>query len=93
MTSYETFSTMFVFDEKILLNKMALDLSLRNCLDRLALYEEVTSDEECKQLIVSLQEKVKILTEEEWEDLKSFLPFDLPLTEEDLESGSNQDFE
>lgn len=84
MLDFMEFTRMFDFEEKLVLNRVALDMSKSRFLDHCAFSESVTTDDDCKSLMKVLLVKVEKLSDEEWDNLKSYLPFDVSVSDADL---------
>lgn len=83
---FKEFERMFDFEEKMFLNNNALGVSKTEFLNQCSFSCAVVDDEDCSFLVKRVMEKVEILSEEEWEELKQYIPFAVPVTEEDVES-------
>lgn len=77
----------FSDEEKMVLNRLAVNVSNDECCEQLLFGAEVTGDEDCVSLFSSLREKVASLSVEEWDNLQSFLPFETSVLEEDFDES------
>lgn len=84
MTLYDSLSMLFTVDEKIILNRSAVGVSLQEFCNLLSFFLAVVTDEDMCQCLTVLNDKVNSFDEEKWDALQSFLPFDVPFAEEDL---------
>lgn len=75
----------FNMDEKMVLNRVAGDLSKEEFLEQCDFSKMIAVDEDVDGLFDELKEKVASLSDEEWEALKKYLPFDVAVAEFDLD--------
>lgn len=87
MLALTEFSRMFDFEEKMVLNKSAVGVSKKAFLDQCSFSKAVTEDDECIALLSSVAEKVEKLSDEEWEELKQYIPFDVPVLDADVDEA------
>lgn len=78
-------SNYFDFEEKIILNRVGIGVSKKEGCDSISFGAKLTADEMLQATYLSLLNKVNALSDEEWEDLQNYLPFDTIVDEENLE--------
>ena len=82
----------FDIDEQIVINKTTANEQLKsfskaNLLKRIDFVLAINEDEEINNLYEGLKDKITLLTENEWEQIKDTLPFITPYSEDDLAAG------
>lgn len=82
---FNDFVKMFDFEEKMFLNNNALGASKGEFLNQCSFSCQVVDDELCSLLVKRVMEKVELLTEEEWEELKQYIPFEVPVSDADVD--------
>ena len=92
MVNFAVDSTMFNVEEKVILNQVAYDMSKEDFLSHCEFSKAVSGDEDMETVINGLSTKVSALSVEEWESLVSFLPFDVPFSDADI-NGEYEPFE
>lgn len=83
MFDFSKDSNIFDEEERVILNHNAIGISREACCEQLAFNMAVTSDNDCVQLLQALYAKVRDLSDEEWEDLQKYLPFEVSFSDED----------
>ena len=76
---------MFDEEEKIVLNKLAREGSRIACCEQLLFGMEVTSSQECNLILQAVHAKVQRLTSDEWVELQKYLPYEVSITEDDMD--------
>ena len=62
-------------DEKIILNKMAIDDENKMVVESRLKFSEAICEDDIKTLLGDLLEKIKSLSEADWNEIYSLLPF------------------
>ena len=80
----------FDTDEQIAVNAATANEILKNftkanLLTRINFVRAITNDEQVKLLYDGLQEKINALTESEWDEIKEYLPYKTPYSEDDFD--------
>ena len=83
MFDFSKDDNIFNADEKLVLNRMGIGISRKEFVTQAGFSEQVTEDADCKALMHIVMAKIDGLTDEEWEDLQKYLPFDVPFDDED----------
>lgn len=78
-------SNYFDFEEKMILNNLGVGVSKSRCCDLITLGLKMATDTMIQDTLNSLLNKVNALSDEEWEDLQNYLPFDVLVDDEDLD--------
>ena len=78
------FSAALSYDEMILLNNVGINVSLKDAMNSVLTQVVITRDKTVKVLLLDLNAKLKQMTEEEWQDMQKFMPFEIPYLNEDL---------
>lgn len=84
MAGFGILNGLFSFEEKEVLNRVALGLGKEQCVEALSFGQESSDDEECRGLYAAVITKVQSLTVEDWKELQAFLPFTLPVSDDDF---------
>ena len=81
----------FLFDteEQLIINKTTANVKLKNfskanILQRFDFVLSMNNDNDIFNLYDGLKNKFEEITEKEWDNVKAFLPFAIPYSEEDL---------
>lgn len=82
-------SNMFDMEEKVILNHIGIGIGRNDCCEQLSFSAEVTEDQDCVEILHRVYEKVCDLTEEEWNELQLYLPFEVLISDDDLVSEKN----
>ena len=81
--------SIFDIDEQIAVNKATANELLKNfsktdLMKRINFVLAINQDEQIYKFYDGLKEKINSLTENEWEEIKAFLPYKTPYSENDL---------
>lgn len=91
MLDFKEFAGMFDFEERLLLNHADPDMSKAFFLNHCTFSKLATADMDCSALLDRVLKKVGELSDEEWDVLKSYLPFDVSVLDADLETAGVYD--
>lgn len=84
MFDFSKDSDIFDVEEKIVLNHLAEGVDKDNCCEQLSFGMEISEDEDCVSILQAVYAKIRDLSVEEWEDLQKYLPFDVPISDDDF---------
>lgn len=84
MLDFSKADFMFNTDEKVVLNRLGMGVSKEECLSQLSFSEQASNDEDCKDLLQDVLDKVNSLSNKEWEDLQKYLPFEVEFSDSDM---------
>lgn len=73
------------YDEMLVLNRVALDATLKDTIDNIFIQRHMTQDDEIKGIMTELHEKLTTISENEWQELQAKLPFAIPYDDEEDE--------
>ena len=82
----------FDIEEQIAINRATANEQLKNfsktdLLKRVDFVLAINQDEEIYNLYGGLKDKITVITEDEWGQIKAVLPFMTPYSEDDLAAG------
>lgn len=77
----------FVFDEeeKIILNHLAINVGKDVCCEQLSMGMAVCEDSDVVSVLQATYSKIRDLSVEEWDNLQSFLPFSVSVSDDDFD--------
>lgn len=73
------------YDEMMILNRVALDATLKDTIDNIIMQRYMTRDEEIKEIMIELHQKLTQINENEWVEIQMNMPFAVPYDDEDEE--------
>lgn len=71
------------YDEMMILNRVALDATLKDTIDNIIMQRYMTRDEEIKEIMIELHQKLTQINEVEWSEIQMNMPFAVPYDDED----------
>ena len=71
------------YDEMMILNRVALDATLKDTIDNIIMQRYMTRDEEIKEIMIELHQKLTQINEVEWSEIQMNMPFTVPYDDED----------
>lgn len=74
----------FSYDEMNVLNNIGINVSLKDAMNSVLTQVVITRDKKVKMILLELNSKLRQLTDEEWEEIQQYLPFEMPYMNEDL---------
>lgn len=92
MLGFMALSGAFNVDEMVLLNRCVFE-EKDDFLSHCAFSKAVTNDADIVALWDGLEQKVRSLSGDEWNELLSFLPFSVPFSDADLDEAVASDGE
>lgn len=84
MLNFAVDNEVFDVEEKLVLNHVAVGVSQSVCCEQILFDMEIVDNDTLSSALQSLYAKVRDLTEDEWNSLQSFLPFEVPLSDDDI---------
>lgn len=70
-------------EEKIILNSLAIDNDKKDCLSQVLFASAVSDDDDIRNIMNVLANKIEKLTDDEWSNIQLHLPFELTISYED----------
>ena len=77
--------SLFTVNEKIILNRLVVDNSKDYVLNHLLFSADVSIDDDMVATLKSLASKIEKLSDSEWDDMKSYFPCQVPISEKDFD--------
>lgn len=74
----------FEEEEKIIINHLGLEGSKQDCCKQIEMGIIVNNDKDIANLMCDLLKKIENMTEDEWMEIQSNLPFLVTISDEDL---------
>lgn len=70
-------------EEKIILNSLAIDNNKKDCLSKVLFGSAVSDDDDIKNIMNTLANKIESISDDEWSEFQLHLPFELSIAYED----------
>lgn len=87
---FKNINYLFNNDEKMMLNHIAEGVGRDSCIEQLSFSMEVSDDQNCISVLQSVREKIRNLSDEEFADLQKYLPFNVPISDDDFELDEDE---